>query len=77
MLALDGGDDGLIFYRNIIKFAPKMLSGGGIIAFEIGYDQAVSVTELLKLEFEGINIIKDYSDNDRVVVAKMRKKRCF
>lgn len=72
ILALDGGYDGLLFYRNIIKYAPKTLKSGGIIACEIGYNQAESVTELLKSEFQGINVLKDYSGNDRVATANLR-----
>lgn len=72
ILALDGGDDGLMFYRNIVKHAPKMLNNGGIIALEIGYDQAEAVTELLKSDFKDIKVIKDYSGNNRVITAKLR-----
>lgn len=43
-IALDGGDDGLAFYRRLIDVCPKALSDGGTIIFEIGYDQAADVT---------------------------------
>ena len=71
LLALDGGEDGLIFYRNIIKHAPKMLNDNGIIALEIGFDQADDVTKMLKdISFKNVSVLKDYSGNDRVVIAK-------
>ena len=73
ILALDGGYDGLDFYRNIIKYAPTMLETNGILAFEIGFDQAEDVSNLLKENFKEISILKDYSGNDRVISAK---KRC-
>lgn len=72
-LALDGGNDGLDFYRNIIKYAPAMLDYNDVMAFEIGYDQAEDVSNLLKENFKEISILKDYSGNDRVITAK---KRC-
>ena len=72
MLALDGGDDGLNIYRKIVESAPKFLSEEGYIAFEIGYDQADDLKGLLEKDFENIKIIKDYSKNDRVVIAKLR-----
>ncbi len=70
-LALDGGNDGLDFYRNIIKHSTNMLNSNGTIALEIGYDQANDVVKLLKLHsFDDIKILKDYSGLDRVIIAK-------
>lgn len=71
-LALDGGADGLDYYRKIIKEAPKHLTYGGTILFEIGYNQASAVSELLSIDFEDIKVVKDYGNNDRVVFAKLR-----
>lgn len=66
--ALDGGDDGLKFYREIIKKAP--LKTGGTIAFEIGCDQAEAVTELLKQNgYQSISLTRDLSQNPRVITA--------
>ncbi len=73
LLALDGGADGLKFYREIIKEAPKHLNENGIIIFEIGYDQANFIVELLGAEFFNIKTIKDYGGNDRVVIARLRR----
>ncbi len=68
--ALDGGEDGLFFYRRIIKRAPAFLKKGGMIFLEIGYNQAKEVTGLLIGErFSDIEVIKDYGGNDRVVKA--------
>lgn len=67
LTALDGGSDGLIFYRHIIKSAPKYLSKGGMLAFEIGYNQKKAVTELMKEFFTDIKTIKDFGNNDRVI----------
>ena len=67
--ALDGGIDGLDFYRHIVKIAPKYLDFGGVLAFEIGYNQSRAVTELMEQSFKDIRTIKDYGDNDRVVIG--------
>ncbi|WP_102411205.1 peptide chain release factor N(5)-glutamine methyltransferase [Beduinella massiliensis] len=47
-LALDGGADGLSFYRRLCREAPVHLSCGGVVLFEVGYDQAAAVSSLLK-----------------------------
>ena len=70
--ALDGHEDGLYFYRQIIADAPKFLKPGGWILFEIGYDQGESVPTLLtEAGFTEITVIKDYNGNDRVVRARL------
>lgn len=66
--ALDGGEDGLSFYRVIAKKAFNALSQGGMLALEIGYDQGESVKELLK-DFSVVELFKDYGKNDRVIIA--------
>lgn len=68
-LALDGGEDGLDFYRRIITQATGYLTYGGCLAFEIGYNQGQSVSELMKKDFNNIEILKDISGNDRVVLG--------
>ena len=70
--ALDGGDDGLDFYRRIISAAPEYLNASGTLMLEIGFDQAESVVSLLNENFENIEIIKDYGGNDRVVAATLK-----
>ncbi len=66
-LALDGGEDGLIFYRRITSIAPKILNKGGLLAFEIGFDQGEEVSALMEKDFSQISVIKDLSGNQRVV----------
>ena len=71
LIALDGGDDGLIFYRRIAEGAPQHLARDGRIFLEIGYDQAEDVARIFSAAgFKDINIVKDYSGNDRVIVLK-------
>ena len=72
-LALDGGYDGLDFYRKIIKNADEYLKFNGYLCFEIGYDQKEDVENLLKEQEKYANITckKDLCDNDRVVTAKL------
>lgn len=68
--ALDGGADGLWFYREIAKNAPKHLTPHGRILLEIGHDQAESVSSLLNLnDFTDISVKKDYSGNERIISA--------
>lgn len=68
MGALDGGEDGLAFYRRIIEEAPQHLNGGGMLFFEIGYDQAEAVSLLMKeAEFQDVRVMQDFAGNDRVV----------
>lgn len=68
MLALDGHEDGLYFYRRIIKDAKKYLNPGGMLFFEIGYDQGKSVPALMQKEgFSQIVLKQDLAGLDRVV----------
>lgn len=67
-LALDGGADGLEFYRAITPKAAAALNAGGVLAYEIGYDQKNAVEEILrKHNFENIISKKDYGGNFRLV----------
>lgn len=68
--ALDGGSDGLLFYRRITDIAPRLLNEKGILAYEIGYDQGKKVHMLMEKDFYDIRIIKDYCGNDRVITGK-------
>ena len=72
-LALNGGKDGLTFYRRITSLAPEMLKDGGILAFEIGYNQGESVAELMEKNFTDVRIIKDLGGNDRVVLGQIAR----
>ena len=68
VLALDGKEDGLFFYRRIIAQAGAYLYGGGMLFLEIGYDQGEDVGRLMEAEgYLQVEIFKDYAGNDRVV----------
>lgn len=71
-LALDGGKDGLRFYRILALNAHKYLVDDGVLVLEIGYNQGQTVPELLKERYE-TKVIKDYGGNDRIVIAKLKK----
>ena len=67
-VALDGGEDGLIFYRAILKNYSPLLKQDGFFLFEIGFDQAEDLTSLAKeLNFAHVRVIRDFGGNDRVV----------
>ncbi len=70
-LALDGSEDGLEFYRRIISGAGEYLFSSGYLIMEIGYDQAQAVKDILEEsgKYHEIEIIQDFSGNDRVVKA--------
>jgi len=72
IIALDGGKDGLDFYRRITLESLLVLKKGGLLAFEIGYDQRQEVMDiLLKSGFKEVECIKDLSGNDRVIKATL------
>ena len=67
-LALDGSDDGLHFYRRIIEDCKDYLARGGMLFFEIGYDQGECVRQLMEeAGYIDIEVIKDFAGLDRVV----------
>lgn len=69
-LALDGGSDGLDFYRRISLKAKKHLLHGAMLIYEIGFDQGKTVKEiLLKEGYKDISLIKDFQGLDRIVLA--------
>lgn len=72
--ALDGGSDGLCFYRSIIDTSPMYLKIGGLLAFEVGYDQASEVAALMagSGRYHDIRIHKDLAGIDRVVSGSHR-----
>ena len=73
--ALDGGEDGLDYYRRIASEAHKYLRSGGVMLLEIGAEQGAAVRDMLKAtgKYEAIRIVKDLAGLDRVVVAYSRK----
>ena len=75
MTALDGGEDGLAFYRRIAKEAPTRLTPGGWLIFEIGDTQGEAVAELMKAAgFENVSVHKDLAGLDRVVEGRQTAK---
>lgn len=69
--ALDGGADGLDFYRKIAGQVKDYLNPGGYVYMEIGYDQGEAVSELMRNSgFTEVEVIKDLAQNDRVVKGK-------
>lgn len=72
ILALDGGENGLDFYRKIVKEAKKYLNPNGYLAFEIGYNQRVEVEKILEENgYKNIYSRKDLAGNDRIVVGQV------
>ena len=70
-LALDGGNDGLIFYRKISTLAKKLLKKDGMLTFEIGHNQAEDVYDIMKNEgFSEIDFVKDLAGINRVIYGK-------
>ena len=71
-IALDGGEDGLDFYRRIIGGAQDYLKRGGQILMEIGSGQAQAVSELLReAGFKEIDVCRDFAGLDRVVSGRL------
>ncbi len=71
-IALDGGEDGLFFYRKITGECRKYLAGGGMLFFEIGCDQGESVRSLMEQAgFLEVQVVKDYAGLDRVVFGTL------
>ena len=68
--ALDGGEDGLVFYRRILKEAAGHLKPSGIIIVESGFDEAAQIAALMQdQKLRGIRTVKDYGGLDRVVLG--------
>lgn len=73
IIALDGGYDGLDFYRKIINESEKYLKFNGYLCFEIGYDQKEDVIGIIKNKERYINTYskKDLYGNDRIIITKL------
>lgn len=70
--ALDGGEDGLVFYRRILKEAAGHLKPSGIIIVESGFDEAAQIAALMQdQKLRGIRTVKDYGGLDRVVLGAL------
>ena len=68
-IALDGGIDGLDFYRIIEKEGVKHLNKGGYLCLEIGFDQAETVKKIFENNYKILNVIKDFENNDRCIIV--------
>lgn len=74
-IALDGGEDGLHFYREIVSGSVRHMKKGGFLLFEIGYDQGEAVAELMEhAGYKDILVKKDLACLDRVVVGMYNEK---
>ena len=70
MTALDGGEDGLVFYRKITKDAKNILKPNGYLLYEIGHDQGIEVKDIMISEgFKDVIIINDLAGLNRVVLG--------
>lgn len=70
--ALDGGEDGLVFYRRIMREAAGHLKPSGIIIVESGFDEAPQIAALMQEQkLRGIRTVKDYGGLDRVVLGAL------
>ena len=76
MLALDGGADGLVFYRKILEQAEKFLEKNGAIFLEIGYDQKEEVIRIIQEtgEYSEIQTKKDLFGNNRMIMTKKARE---
>ena len=74
-LALDGGGDGLQFYRKIVAEAPLVLKDDGYLFFEIGKGLEAEVMRLMKKDFYKISVEKDLEGVNRYVFGKLKRKR--
>jgi release factor glutamine methyltransferase len=71
-LALDGGSDGLDFYRRIIRASRDYLGQGSFLIMEMGFNQYPRIKEIFRDsgKFDTIKAVRDYNDIDRVVLAR-------
>ena len=74
-IALDGGADGLYFYKIILKNVCNYLKPSGTLYLEIGYNQGQSLASLLRKSFEFIEVLLDYNGLDRIVKAYQGAKK--
>ena len=73
IMALDGGEDGLKFYKHLTASWKGRITDGGHLAVEIGYDQGESVSKLFEDNgFTEVKIYKDLSGNDRVIIGTIK-----
>lgn len=76
-IALDGGSDGLDFFRRIIAGAPQFLKNDGLLIVEMGYNQLFEIKNIFDKtgNFEIIEVVKDYNNIDRVITGQLKAKK--
>lgn len=72
VIALDGGEDGLDFYRKIVQKSPHYLDNGGYLALEVGIGQAQSLKDMMEQDFTEIRIVKDLEGIDRIIIGRLK-----
>ncbi len=70
-IALDGGDDGLVFYRRIISLLPLLLKEGGACVLEFGFDQKEALRALFERNGMEYEFFRDYGGNDRGACVRL------
>ena len=70
-MALDGGADGLDFYRRLLDVCPAHIRKGGVLLLEIGYDQRETLSALCEERGLAYEIFRDFGGNDRVCLVKI------
>lgn len=71
--ALDGGEDGLKFYRRIFKESPRFLKRDGLLIIELGINQAIDISKLATSSgFRNVRFIRDYSGIERIFIGNYR-----
>ena len=75
-MALDGGIDGLDFYRRIVTAAPQYLTQSGVLALEIGADMGGAISAMCadRGSFQQVKVFQDYAARDRVIVAQLAER---
>ena len=75
--ALDGGNDGMSFYRRIVEASPAFLKRGGFLVLELSDDQSKDVKSYIENTscFNGIELFKDLNNIERVIVARLNKNK--
>lgn len=71
-LALFADENGLAIYRKIIQDAPKYLTEGGYLMFELGINESERVKQMMEKDFTEIDILKDLAGIDRVIYGKLK-----
>ena len=75
MMALDGMEDGLFFYRKIVSESVDYLNPNGWLIFEIGYDQGKAVSKMMEAAgYAQVGIVKDLAGLDRVVIGRLAQE---